>query len=137
MLRGPKVQYGDGRIVTPRSFDLEDVLTEFLRLSEDARGDFLGIFSHSLTVDIRIALLDRPVSDADADRAYQVNEWLHQLTSCLTPRQRRGAEGEAQLLRDIAIGSQRIGMEGAIGRAVATAAGNTFTSSKQSAVVVS
>jgi hypothetical protein len=136
MLRGPKVQYSSGKIVTPRPFDLEDVLAKYLRLSEDARRAFLSIFAHSLTVDLRVALLDRPVSEADADRAWQINEWLHQLTSCFSPRSSRDAIGEAELIRDIAIGSFRHGLDAAIGRAVATAAGNTIAPAKKHAAAL-
>jgi hypothetical protein len=133
MLRGPKVQDSNGKVVTPRPFDLEGVLSEFVGLTEEARADFLGIFAHGLTVEIRVALLDHPVPDAEADRAYQVNEWLHQLTSCLTPKQRRGADGEAELIRNIAVSSFRYGLEAAVGRAVATAAGNTIAPAKKHA----
>jgi hypothetical protein len=136
MLRGPKVQYSSGKVATPRSFDLEDVLVDFVRLPEEARANFLGIIAHSLTVDVRVALLDRPIPDADADRAWQVNEWLHQLTSCLTPKQRRGADGEAELIRAIAASSFRYGLDAAVGRAVATAAGNTIASARKLAAAI-
>ena len=131
MLRGPKIQYSSGKVVIPRPFDLEDVLIEFVRLPTDIRARFLSVFAHSLTVDVRVALFDRPVSDAHASRAYRVNEWLHQLTSCLNPASRRGADAEADLIRDIAIGSFRYGLEAAVGRAVATAAGNTIAPAKK------
>jgi hypothetical protein len=136
MLRGPKVQYSNGRVTTPRLFDLDEVLTEYVRLPEDARRAFLAIFSHGLTVDMRAALLDRPVSEADADRAWQINEWLHQLTSCFYARPTRDAAAEAELIRDIAVGSFRHGLDGAIGRAVATAAGNTIASAKKHAAAL-
>ena len=134
MLRGPKVQYSSGKVVTPRPFDLDGVLVDFVRLPEEARANFLGIFAHSLTVDIRASLIDRPVSGADADRAWHINEWLHQLTSCLTPKQRRGGEGEAELIRAIAAASFLYGLDAAIGRAVATAAENTIAPAKKHAV---
>ncbi len=125
MLRGPKVQYSSGKVVIPRPFDLEDVLAEYVRLPEDERRAFLSAFSHSLTVDMRVALLDRPISEADANRAWQLNEWLHHLTSCFSPRSTWGTAGEAELIRNIAMGSFQLGLDAAVGRAVATAAGNT------------
>ena len=136
MLQGPSVQYSSGKIVTPRPFDLDNVLSEFIRLPGDERRAFLSIFAHSLTVAMRTALLDRPVSEADADRAWQINEWLHQLTSCCSPRSTRDAEGEAELIRDIATGSFRHGLDAAIGRAVATAAGNTIALANKPAAAI-
>lgn len=130
MLRGSKIQYNSGKIVTPPPFDLDDVLAEYARLSSDRRRAFLSVFSHSLTVDMRVALLDRPISDANADRAWQINEWLHQLTSCLHPQSTRDVTGEAELIHDIAADSFRLGLEGAVGRAVATAAGNSIAPAK-------
>jgi hypothetical protein len=136
MLRGPKVQSGSGKVVTPRTFDIEDVLIDYMRLPEDERRAFLSIFSHSLTVDMRAALLDRPVSEADADRAWQINEWLHQLTSCFSPRSTRDAVREAELIRVIAVDSFQHGLDAAIGRAVAIAAGNTITPAKKHATAL-
>jgi hypothetical protein len=131
MLRGAKVQYASGRVVTPRPFDLEDVLTKYVRLPDETRRAFLSIFVHSLTVDMRVALLDRPISDGDAARAWQINEWLHQLTSCFHPRSTRDADAEAQLIRDIVTESFHYGLGPALGRAVATAAGNTVWKAKE------
>ncbi len=133
MLRGSKVQYSSGKVVTPRPFDLEDVLAEYVRLPEDERRAFLSVFSHSLTVDMRVALLDRPIAEADANRAWQLNEWLHHLTSCFNPRSTWGTEGEAELIRNIAMGSFQHGLDAAVGRAVATAAGNAGISAKKRA----
>jgi len=133
MLRGSKVQYGDGKIVSPRAFDLDDVLTEYVQLPDAERLAFLSVFSHSLTVDMRAALLDRPVSEADARRAWQLNEWLHHLTSCFSPRSSWGVKGEAELLRDIATDSFRQGLDGAVGRGIAAAAGNAGISAKKHA----
>jgi hypothetical protein len=127
MLRGPKVRFASGKVVTPKPFDLDDLLTEYQRLPENKRRVFLSIFSHSLTVDTRVALLDRPVSDMDADRAWQINEWLHHLTSCLNPEASWRPEDEAELIRNIALASFRLDLDGAVGRAAATAAGNTMT----------
>jgi hypothetical protein len=136
MLRGPKIQYSNDKVTSPRSFDLDEVLAEYVRLPEDARREFLAIFSHSLTVDMRVALLDRPVAEPEADRAWQINEWLHQLTSCFGPRPTRDAVGEAELIRDIAVGSFQCGLDGAVGRAVATAAGNIIAPAKKRAAAV-
>jgi hypothetical protein len=105
-----------------------------MSLPKSGRAEFLSAFAHSLTVDIRAALLDRPVADDDAARAYQVNEWLHQLTSCLNPRHRRSAKGEAELLNDIATDSIQHGLERAVGRAIA--AGNTACVGVQRRVAV-
>lgn len=126
MLRGAKVQYASGKVVAPKPFDLDDVLARYVRLPDEARRAFLSVVSHSLTVDMRVALLDRPISDTDAARAWQINEWLHQLTSCFHPRSTRDADAEAELIRDIATVSFRYGLDGAIGRAIASAAGNTL-----------
>jgi hypothetical protein len=131
MLRGPRVQYASGKVVTPKPFDLDELLVDYLRLPEDKRKAFLSILSHSLTVDMRVALLDRPISGVDADRAWQINEWLHHLTSCLHPVSSWGSEGEAGLIRNIAVDSFRLGLDGAVGRAVATAAGNTMAPVKK------
>ncbi|HEX5454053.1 MAG TPA: hypothetical protein VFX06_09685 [Stellaceae bacterium] len=131
MLRGAKVQYASGNVVEPKPFDLDDVLSQYVRLPEEARRAFLSIFSHSLTVDVRVALLDRPISDANAARAWQINEWLHQLTGCFHPQSTRDANAEAELIRDIATVSFRYGLERAVGRAVATAAGNTIVKKKK------
>jgi hypothetical protein len=136
MLRGPSVQYGDGRIVTPPPFDLDDILVAYTGLSEDQRRKFLAIFSHSLTVDMRVALHDRPISDTDADRARRINEWLHQLTSCFDPQSTRDAAGEAELIRDIAAGSFQLRLDRGVGRAIAAAAGNTIALSKKLAAAL-
>jgi hypothetical protein len=123
MLRGATVQYASGKVVVSKPFDLDDVLENYIQLPGETRRAFLSVFSHSLTVDMRAALLDRPISDAEAARAWQINEWLHQLTSCFHPQSTREAAAEAELLRDIATVSFRYGLEGAIGRAIAAAAG--------------
>lgn len=133
-LPAPRTQYANGDIVESPPIDLERVLTDFMSLSEPDRAEFLSAFAHSLTVDIRVALFDRPVADGDAARAYQVNEWLHQLTSCLNPRNRRGAKGEAELLGDIAVDAFRHGLERAVGRAI-TAANSAFARARQSVAI--
>jgi len=131
VLRGPKVQYPDGRVVTPPPLDLERILADLERLEDSERVAFLCIIAHSLTVDIRALLLDRPVSDRDLDRVNHVNEFLHQLTSCVNPWQRRSASGDAGLVRAIIDTSYLYGLEAAAGRALATAAGNTIGRDKR------
>lgn len=126
-LRGAQVQYNDGRIATPPPLDVDAVLSRLERQDEAARADFLCAFAHSLTVDIRAMLLDRPVSEADLDRVSRINELLHQLTSCVNPRHRRGASGEAELVRAIVEDAYLYNLESAVGRALATAAGSTLT----------
>jgi len=133
MLRGAKVQHASGKVVAPKPFDLEEVLAKYVLLPDETRRAFLSVFSHSLTVDMRVALLDRPISDIDATRAWQINEWLHQLTSCFHPHSSRDAAAEAELIRDIATVSFRYGLERAVGRAAATAAGNTIMGTKETA----
>ena len=136
MLRGSSVQYPSGKVVTPKPFDLDNVLTNYVSQPEDVRRAFLSVFSHSLTVDMRVALIDRPILDLHADRAWQINEWLHHLTSCFDPDSHWGADGEAQLIRDIAAGSFRLGLDRAVGRAVATAAGNVMARTKEPAAAI-
>ena len=135
VLRGPKVQYPDGRVVTPPPLDLERILTDLERLEESERVAFLCIVAHSLTVDIRALLLDRPVSDRDLDRISKINEFLHQLTSSVNPQHRRTPSGDAELVRAIVESSYLYGLEAAVGRALATAAGNTIAAQKPAASV--
>jgi hypothetical protein len=135
MLPGQRVRYGNSEIVDAPSFDLEEVLGDFVHLGKNARAEFLSIFAHSLTVEIRVALHDRPVANHDAEQAYEVNEWLHQLTSCLSPASRRDAHGEAELLRNIAIDGLRHGLPRAVARAV-TAAKNAIVRATQSAAAI-
>jgi hypothetical protein len=121
VLPGPRVQRGDGEIATSPSLELESILNEFVSQPDDVRAAFLSVFAHSLTVEIRVALHDRPVSNEDAASASLMNEWLHQLTSCLNPKERRGPRSEADLIRDIALEALRHRLQRAMGRAVAAA----------------
>jgi Mrr N-terminal domain len=123
-LRGATVQYKDGRTVRPAPLDIDQILADMESSDEEERSAFLCALGHNLTVEIRVLLFDRPVSEVDLDRAYQINESLHQLTSCIHPRYRRSAAGDAQLVRDIIDSSYLYGLEGAVGRALATVAGN-------------
>lgn len=123
-LRGATVQYEDGRAIKPAPLDVDQILADLEASGDEERRAFLCTLAHNLTVETRVLLFDRPVPEFDLDRAYQINELLHQLTSCVHPRHGRSAAGDAQLVRDIIDGSYLYGLEGAVGRALATAAAN-------------
>jgi hypothetical protein len=110
-----------------KAVDIERILTELESAPNDVRVTFLCILAHDLTVSIRAALLDRPVRDTDADRAYRVNEWLHQLTSCVNPVQRRSPVGDADLVRGIVESAAVWGLQSAVQHGIAIAAGNSLT----------
>jgi hypothetical protein len=124
VLRGSSTQYADGRVVTPPPLDLEAILSDLVRQNEDDRAAFLCVIAHDLTVEVRALLIDRPVPESDLDRVWQINEFLHQLTSCVNPRHRRSAVGDAELVRAIVESACQHGLQTAIGRALATAAAN-------------
>ena len=126
-LYGPSVQYGDGKLVAGAPLDVDHILAEFERLQADGRSAFLCIFAHDLTVAVRAMLLDRPVSEADLDRVNKVNEFLHQLTSCVNPHCRWSARDEVLLLRAIIESSLEGHLDRWVGHALALAAGNTIT----------
>ena len=123
-LRGARIQYSDGTVVTPPPLDIEKILEGLQRQDNVIRSAFLCVFAHSLTVDVRAILLDRPVSETDLDRISHINEFLHQLTSCVNPRQRRSATGDVELVRAIIESSYLYELAPAVGRALSTAAGN-------------
>ena len=131
-LYGPSVQYADGKIVAGPPLKVDQILVEFEQMQPDGRSEFLCIFAHDLTVAIRALLLDRPVSDADLDRAYKVNEFLHQLTSCVNPRYRWSARDEALLLRAIIESSFERQLDRWVCHALASAARNAIAA-KESA----
>jgi hypothetical protein len=135
-LRGASVQYADGRIVAPEPLDVERILADLERLGDRERSAFLCILAHNLTVEIRALLFDRPVSKKNLDRAYQINESLHQLTSCVNPQHRRSAGSDAELVRAIIESSHLYGLDRAVGRAVATAAGNVMARAKEHAAAI-
>ncbi|MGH9809206.1 MAG: hypothetical protein ACRD9W_18470 [Terriglobia bacterium] len=135
-LRGASVRYADGRIVVPAPLDVERMLADFERLDERERNAFLCVLAHNLTVEVRALLFDRPVSETNLDRAYQINESLHQLTSCLNPRHRRSAATDAELVRVIIENSYLYGLDRAVGRAVATAAGCMISAEKEHAAAI-
>jgi hypothetical protein len=124
ILRGSKTLYPDGRVVIPPPLDLEKILTDLKLLNERDRAAFLCVIAHDLTVDVRALLIDRPVSDDYLNRVWHINEFLHQLTSSVNPRHRRSAEGDADLVRVIVESACQYGLQAAIGRALANAAGN-------------
>jgi hypothetical protein len=125
-LPGPTVQYSDGRIVTPRPLNVERILTNFEGLDTQERAAFLCIFAHDLTVEIRSALLDRPVHEADLDRVNRLNEYLHQLTSCVNPAKRWSVRDEVTLVRALVESSYQYGLQSAVGSALAKAARNAM-----------
>jgi len=96
----------------------------FERLDADARQAFLCVFAHDLTVAIRALLLDRPVAEADLDRVWKINEFMHQLTSCANPQGHWSAHDSAVLVGDIIETSFRYDLDRWVGHALATAAGN-------------
>ncbi|HWB50014.1 MAG TPA: hypothetical protein VG651_12960 [Stellaceae bacterium] len=135
-LRGASVQYEDGRIVTPEPLDVEQVLADFERLGERDRMAFLSVLAHDLTVEMRALLFDRPVSQTKLDRACQINEALHQLTSCVNPRHRWSTADEAELVRAIIDSSYVYGLERAVGRALATAVESVMAGARESAIAI-
>ena len=122
-LYGSTVQYSDGRTVAGRALDIEAIITTFERSLSESRRAFLSVFAHDLTVAIRALLFDRPVSDADLERVKEINEILHQLTSCVNPHGHWSAQDEAALLRTIIEASFGQDLDRWIGHALALAAG--------------
>jgi hypothetical protein len=129
-LFGPTVQYADGTVVAGKPLDIEEILTGFERLDADARRAFLCAFAHDLTVAIRALLLDRPVSETDLDRVYKLNEFLHQLTSCVNPDRRWAVHDEVELIRAFIESSFLYGLDKWVGHALATASGTGYGASK-------
>jgi hypothetical protein len=129
-LYGPTIQYADGTVVVGEPLDVEYILSAFERSDAEARSAFLCAFAHDLTVALRALLFDRPVSEADLDRVQDINECLHQLTSCVNPRKRWPAHDEALLIRAIIEDSFAHGLDKWIGHALATAAGSAISARK-------
>jgi hypothetical protein len=125
-LYGPTVQYADGTVAKGVLLDIDEILQGFERLDSDERSSFLCAFAHDLTVATRALLIDRPVADADIERAWEVNEYLHQLTSCVNPRRRWTAHEEAQLVRSIVESSFNYDLDPWVGHALAIAAGSAL-----------
>jgi|SRR5271156_6675582 len=129
-LFGPTVQYADGTVIPGKPLDIEHILTAFERLDSDARGAFLCVFAHDLTVAVRALLLDRPVPETDLDRAWKINEFMHQLTSCANPLGHWSARDAVLLIRAIIDASFERNLHQWIGHALAVAAGNTIGEKK-------
>jgi hypothetical protein len=130
-LRGATVQYKDGRTIKPTPLDVDQILADLEASDDEERRAFLCTLAHNLTIEIRLLLFDRPVSESDLDRAYQINESLHQLTSCVHPQHRRSAAGDVQLVHDIIDSSYLYRLESAIGRALSGTAGSTKPAARE------
>ena len=130
-LYGPTVQHADGTVVAGEPLDVEYILTEFEQLGADARSAFLCIFAHDLTVAVRALLVDRPVPDADLNRVWKINEFMHQLTSCANPRGEWSPRDAALLLRSIINTSFEQGLDRWIGHALAIASGATIDKTEE------
>ena len=125
-LYGPTVEYADGTVMQGSPLHTEEILAAFERLDADARQAFLCVFAHDLTVAIRVLLLDRPVAEADLERVWKINEFMHQLTSCANPRGRWSAHDSAVLVGNIIETSFSYDLDRWVGHALATAAGNVI-----------
>jgi hypothetical protein len=129
-LYGPTVRYADGTVVVGEPLDVGSILSAFERSDGDTRSAFLCVFAHDLTVAIRALLFDRPVPEPDLDRAWKINEFMHQLTSCVNPHERWSASDEAELVRSIVETSFGYDLDKWVGHALATAAGSTMAAIK-------
>jgi hypothetical protein len=129
-LYGPSVQYADGTVLIGQPLDINDILAAFERLEVELRSAFLCIFAHDLTVAIRAILSDAPLSEVDLDRVKQLNECLHQLTSCVNPLKRWPRRDQVLLLRTIIEDSFTYGLDRWIGPALALAAGNIIAAER-------
>jgi hypothetical protein len=125
-LLAPSVQYSNGKIVTPPPLDVKRILSDLERLDAQERGTFLSTLAHDLAVQIRSVLLDRPVADAGLDRVNRLNEYLHQLTSCVNPSRRWSVRDEVGLVRALVESSYQYGLQSAVGSALAKAARNAM-----------
>jgi hypothetical protein len=110
---------------------VERTLTQLERLDAQERAAFLSIFAHDLTVQIRALLLDRPVPEADLDRVNRLNEYLHQLTSCVNPNERWSVPDEVSLVRALVDSSYHYGLRSAVGSALIKAAGNAKSANER------
>jgi hypothetical protein len=130
-LYGPTIQYADGTVVAGEPLDVEYILTQFEQLGADARSAFLCIFAHDLTVAVRTLLLDRPVPDADLNRVWKINEFMHQLTSCANPRGEWSPRDASLLVLSIIETSFERGLDQWIGHALAVASGATIDKAEE------
>jgi hypothetical protein len=125
-LPGAKIQEGAGKIIQSPSLDVKQILSEFEQLGKQARGSFLRILAHSLTVDARAILFDRHEIDANLAQAAQINEFLHQLTGYIKPWYYRSASEEISLIQAIRESSRVHGLESAFARALGVASENAI-----------
>lgn len=122
-LYGPDVQYPDGTVVPGEALDVDRILDAYIRAEPEQRRAFLCRVAHSLTASIRAILIDRPdIDDADLDRLWDINEALHQLTSCVNPEHPWSVPDSTALLRSIITDSFTRGTDRSIGQALAAAA---------------
>lgn len=128
-LHSPAIQDADGKVFPGKALDTKAILTEFEKSDDETRRAFMCVLGHDLTVAIRALLVDRPVPDADLDRVWTLNEYMHQLTSCANPRGKWSAHDEAELLRSIVESSFIYDLDKWLGPAIATAAGSTLPKS--------
>jgi hypothetical protein len=122
LLYGPTVQYADGRTVAGRALDVESIIAAFERGDAEGRRAFWSVFAHDLTVAVRVILDDQPVSDLGLEKLKEINETLHQLTSCVNPRSKWSPRDEGLLLRAIIDSSFVHDLDRWIGHALALAA---------------
>ena len=129
-LYAPTVRYADGSVVAGQQLDVEKILSEFERLDVEAKSDFLCFLTHDLTVAMRDILLDSSLSEADIERAKWLNEYMHQLTSCVNARGRWSAADMTLLVRSIVETSFKHALDRSIGHALSHAAGLVLTRKK-------
>jgi hypothetical protein len=120
ILYGPTIQYPDAMPGQP--LDIEPILSAFEQADTDVRRAFLCGFAHDLTVAVRVLLLDRPVPESDLDRVWEINEFMHQLTSCANPRGIWSASDSAKLLRAIIDTAFQWNLDRYVGHALGVAA---------------
>jgi hypothetical protein len=109
-------------MVAGRPLDSESIITAFERCEAEGRRAFWSVFSHDLTVAVRVILDDHPVSDLGIEKLKEINETLHHLTSCMDPRGTWSARDEGLLLRAIIDSSFAHDLDRWIGHALALAA---------------
>ena len=71
--------------------------------------------------------MDRPPPEGDLDRVNRLNEYLHQLTSCVNPNNRWSVRDEVALVRALIESSYLYDLQSAVGSALAKAARNAIT----------
>jgi hypothetical protein len=73
------------------------------------------------------------IAEADLDRVWKINEFMHQLTSCANPHGCWSAHDSAVLVGDIIETSFSYGLDRWVGHALATAAANTIRKKESAA----